>query len=1127
MYNANLNGLCMKDDLESLRQLINELARVDEVDRVNDLLAHYLSLEMDIAAVKQVARGYVQKLHAARNHSTGVNQLMQEYSLSTPEGVALMCLAESLLRIPDSHTRNELIRDKLGQADWAAHLGNSTSMFVNAGAWGLFIAGRWVQMPNDNTLYSILQRLLARGSEGLIRRSVELAVKLMGQQFVVAETIEEALVNCQEKTSQGYTYSFDMLGEAAVCDADAQAYFDSYAHAIQIIGAANPRGVQAGHGISVKLSALHPRYTLWQEQRVHEELYPRLYKLALSARQLNMAFNIDAEESERLDLSLDLFTRLAFEPGLSNWNGLGLAVQAYQTRATAVINYIALLARSSARIIQVRLVKGAYWDSEIKRCQVQGLAHFPVFTRKVHTDLSYLCCAEILLRNVDCIYPQFATHNAHTYAAVQHMAARLQIKNFEMQCLYGMGEGLYSSCRIYAPVGSHHTLLPYLVRRLLENGSNTSFVNQITNPRVNLDSLLEHPVSTLNRLGVESNPACTPAPLMFGPNRLNSRGIDLHCKQTIHDLTAAVRCGVTEHRQPPYSSKAHVIEALRSVGHSNSSVLDRWVNDPKYRASSLIRAAELLEQHHFQLIRLLVFEAGKTIPNAHAEIRESVDFCRYYAAELLTLATTDAERQHRIAACISPWNFPLAIFTGQVMGALASGHSVVAKPAEQTPLVAGYATELFHLAGVPQTALQIVYGDAQVGAWLTQSPVVDTVLFTGSNSAAKCIEGNLLRRDDAQLPALLVSETGGLNAMVVDSSALLEQVVADVLESAFGSAGQRCSALRLLCVHSSLANTLLPLLKAAMLELQIGDPSLLCSDIGPLIDQDAWHAVNTHIEHMKVLGLPVFQGGRIDGVLQKNFMAPTLIELQCLSELKHEVFGPVLHVLQFESSELPALLNSLNSTGYALTFGIHSRIQSTVEMGCNNIQAGNVYVNRNMVGAVVGSQPFGGHGRSGTGPKAGGPLYLPTLMRLPANSIPQSQALPGPTGEQNLHRLQPRGRVWCTAHHEESLRVQIEAVLAAGNVAVVESGAVQPWACTGVQWIEQIDLEQVDAAVCELVPNLANSVAQTLATCASRIIPLILANSDGSFPAYRLVNEQLVCTNTSAAGGNTELISKA
>lgn len=1117
----------MRDTLVRLRQQIDELTRVNEVELVHALLDRCRRSEIDMAAIEKTAREHVQQLQSAQRHSPGLKRLMQEYSLSTPEGVALMCLAEALLRTPDNHTRNELIRDKLGQADWSAHLGHGDSLFVNAGTWGLFIAGRWVHMPDDNTLQSILRRLLARSGEGLVRRAVELAVKFMGQQFVVAETIEEALQNCHEKTSQGYTFSFDMLGEAAVCDADAKAYFNSYAHAIDMIGTANTLGVQVGHGISVKLSALHPRYTLRQEKRVHEELYPRLYRLALSARQLNIAFNIDAEESERLDLSLDLFTRLAFETALSDWNGLGLAVQAYQTRATAVINYIALLARSSQRIIQVRLVKGAYWDMEIKRCQIQGLAHFPVFTRKVHTDLSYLCCAEILLRNADCLYPQFATHNAHTYAAVQHMAKHLRVEKFEMQCLYGMGEGLYAKCRIYAPVGSHHTLLPYLVRRLLENGANTSFVNQIANPDVNVDTLLEHPVLVLSQHGVHTNPACTPAPQLFGPNRLNSRGIDLDCKQTIGNLTAVINSDSFDNRPPNYSTKSQVIDALRNAGDPEDTALNDWFREPKRRVSCLTAAADLFEQHHLQLIRLLVLEAGKTIPNAHAEVREAVDFCRYYAAQLLTQPATNTRPLHRLAVCISPWNFPLAIFTGQVMGALASGHCVVAKPAEQTPRIAGYATQLFHQAGVPQAALQIVYGDAQVGAWLTQSPLVDTVLFTGSNTAAKFIEGSLLRRGNVQLPALLVAETGGQNAMVVDSSALLEQVVADVLESAFGSAGQRCSALRLLCVQSSLANALLPLLKSAMLELEIADPSLMSTDIGPLIDQDAWHAVHSHIEHMKSLGLPVFQGGRLQGELTDNFMAPTLIELQSLNQLKQEVFGPVLHVLKFESGELPALLDSLNSTGYALTFGIHSRIQSTVEMVCDIIHAGNVYVNRNMVGAVVGSQPFGGHGRSGTGPKAGGPLYLPTLMRLPATPITQSQVLPGPTGEQNLYRYKHRGRVWCTAHHEDALRMQINAVLAAGNIAVVEAGSVQPWLCEGVQWLEQIDLEQVDAAVCEFVPSLANSVAQSLAKCSSRVIPLILANADGSYPAYRLVNEQLVCTNTSAAGGNTELISRA
>jgi RHH-type proline utilization regulon transcriptional repressor/proline dehydrogenase/delta 1-pyrroline-5-carboxylate dehydrogenase len=1128
MCNARLIGLNMQAELDRLRVEIDSLTRVDETQRVRALLEQYNWPETGFDVIKQTALGHVKRLREVQKHSTGINRLMAEYRLSTQEGVALMCLAEALLRIPDSQTRDELIRDKLSHANWAVHLGHSSSLFVNASTWGLFIAGHWVQMPSDDSLYSGLQRLIARSSESLVRTAVELAVKFMGQQFVAAQTIEEALRSGRAIATQGSTFSFDMLGEAAVCEVDAQAYFKSYAHAIDAIGHDNTKGVVEGHGISVKLSALHPRYTLWQEKRVQAELYPRLYKLALSAKRHNIAFNVDAEESERLDLSLDLFTRLAFEPELKHWHGLGLAVQAYQTRATAVIRFVAALARASERVIQVRLVKGAYWDSEIKRCQIQGLAHFPVFTQKAHTDLSYLCCAELMLRNADFIYPQFATHNAHTFAAVQYMVEQLNVHNFEMQCLHGMGEGLYQQCRIYAPVGTHHTLLPYLVRRLLENGANTSFVNQIVDPNVDVNDLVEHPVLTLRRHGIQPNPVCTPAPYLFGAQRLNSKGLDLYRKRTVQHLQQAVRGGSLPGLKPvAYSTHAQAQDALNAVVHLKTSGCEWFDKGPKHRATCLLHAAELLEAHQLQLIKLLVHEARKTIPNAHMEVREAIDFCRYYAAHVSALPPQQLESTPRLAVCISPWNFPLAIFMGQVAGALASGHGVVAKPAEQTPQIACYATQLLHEAGVPAAVLQLVYGDGEVGSWLSSFQAVSTVLFTGSNAAAKHIQGSLLNRDCAQIPALLIAETGGQNAMVVDSSALPEQVVGDVLESAFGSAGQRCSALRVLCVQTDIADRLIILLKAAMQELQVGDPASFSTDLGPLIDQDAWQAVHAHIESMKANGLSVFQAERVDLSMQGCFAAPTLIELQRLNELQHEVFGPVLHVLRFKADQLPALLHELNATGYALTFGIHSRIQSTIDLACNTIEAGNVYVNRNMVGAVVGSQPFGGHGKSGTGPKAGGPHYLPTLMRVAQVANLKDEVLPGPTGEQNLYRCRPRGRVWCTAQDQTLLRQQIDAVLATGNVAVVEAGKFNQWSGRGIEWVDAIHLEHIDAAVCERTPQRAHQAARALAAHSQRIIPLVLANTDGTYPAYQLIREQLVCTNTAAAGGNVELIARA
>lgn len=1114
-------------ELDHLRKKIDSLARVNECDRVRFLIKKAARFEDGFEQIRHSAQAKVNQLREAQKHNTGVNQLMQEYRLSTQEGVALMCLAEALLRIPDTGTRNALIRDKLSHADWAVHLGQKSSLFANASAWGLFIAGRWLQVSHEDSLHSSLLQLLARSGEGVVRHAVELAVKFMGQQFVAAQTIEQALQTSREKTAKGYTFSFDMLGEAAVCEADSQAYFNSYAHAIEAIGSENKKGVFAGHGISVKLSALHSRYTIWQEARVYAELYPRLYQLALSAKQHNIALNVDAEESERLDLSLDLFTRLAFEPELAHWNGLGLAVQAYQTRATAVIEFIAALARATGQTIQVRLVKGAYWDSEIKRCQVQGLANFPVFTQKVHTDLSYLCCAELMLRNADNIYPQFATHNAHTSAAVQHMASQLNVGKFEMQCLHGMGEGLYAQCRIYAPVGSHHTLLPYLVRRLLENGANTSFVNQLVDPKVDLGELVQHPVVKLRLHGIESNPACTPAPAMFGSQRRNSEGLDLYCKRTLHELQRVASTPWSDLQLIPFSTRVQVDSALLAATGFNPACEQWFSRGPQYWSACLRQAGQLLEENQLQLINLLVHEAKKTIPNAHMEVREAVDFCRYYAAQASALPIQENELIRRVAVCISPWNFPLAIFVGQVTGALASGHSVVAKPAEQTPQIACLAVRFLHQAGVPAPVLQLVHGDAQVGAWLTACPAVSTVLFTGSNVAAKQIERSLLDRDNAGLPALLVAETGGQNAMVVDSSALPEQVVLDVMESAFGSAGQRCSALRVLCVQEEIADGLLPLLKGAMQELQMGDPSCFSTDVGPLIDHDAWQVVHEHIEQLRTKGLPVFQVLHRDRFAQGFFIAPTLVELKVLSELQCEVFGPVLHVLRYKAGQLPALLDELNATGYALTFGIHSRIQSTLDLACNTINAGNVYVNRNMVGAVVGSQPFGGHGKSGTGPKAGGPLYVPTLARIDHIANLHDQTLPGPTGERNLYRCRPRGRVWCTAQQEKNLFQQIDAVLAAGNVAVVGLDQFKPFQREGIEWESEINLEHIDAVVCERNLQQAFEIARRLVQETARVIPIIVATDHGSYPTYRLLQEQLVCTNTAAAGGNVELVAKS
>jgi RHH-type transcriptional regulator, proline utilization regulon repressor / proline dehydrogenase / delta 1-pyrroline-5-carboxylate dehydrogenase len=1128
----------MRGDLIRLRAAIDALHEVDELELVQTLLHQAAGQEARFPVIAQRAAQAVAAFREQHRREFGVNQLMREYRLSSAEGVALMCLAEALLRIPDVHTRDQLIQDKLGHADWHKHLWHSGSLFVNAGSRGLFIAGSVVQVPSEESLWTTLKQWVKRSGEPVVRQAVELAVRYMGKQFVMEQTIEAALEHSASKVAQGYTFSFDMLGEAARCAADAQRYFNQYVHAINTVGQAHTAGtVEQGQGVSVKLSALHPRYSVWQADRVHAELYPRLLHLATLAARHNIGLTIDAEESERLALSLDLLERLAFEPVLANWSGLGLAVQAYQTRAVAVVRYLTELARLCQRRIMVRLVKGAYWDTEIKQAQLQGLSGFPVFTHKAHTDLSYLVCAQHLLEHADHVYPQFATHNAHTAAAVQDMASQCGVSRYEMQCLHGMGQGLYSRCRIYAPVGTHETLLPYLVRRLLENGANTSFVNQLADTNPDLQSLIEHPVQRLMRLGLRANRHCVPAPALFGPQRVNSAGLNLYARPVLDRLLQGVASPPETLAQPVHWATQAAVQRALKMAHDSAP---QWLAlGPAHWQQCMLKAGDLLEQHRTALLQLLVHEAGKTLPNALGEVREAVDFCRYYAQQLGRLSLHPLPLQPKVAVCISPWNFPLAIFLGQMLGALGSGHAVVAKPAEQTPQVARYTTALLHESGVPENVLHCLFGDAQVGAWLTESPLVNTVLFTGSNAAAHHIQANLLRQPRDGFPPVLLAETGGQNAMVVDSSALPEQVVADVLESAFGSAGQRCSALRVLCIQSDVADAIIALLKGAMDELNVGLPQRMDTDLGPLIDSPAKALVLAHIQAMRARGFKVYEGGRVAvdlplGDEANLHVQPTLIEIEQMDDLGPEVFGPVLHVLRYQAKQLAQLLEQINSTGFALTFGVHSRVQSTIDYASTHSRAGNVYVNRNMVGAIVGSQPFGGTGKSGTGPKAGGPNYLPHLMRLPQHPLLLEKDLPGPTGEANSYQWSSRGQVWCTATSPTVLREQCEAVAHAGNTAVVEArqlpgmmewfDALPSGLASNVQVVHRAHLAHIALAVCEHSSTRAWALARQLADCTSHLVPLVLQNADGSYPAYQLVRERVVSVNTAAIGGNADLM---
>jgi RHH-type proline utilization regulon transcriptional repressor/proline dehydrogenase/delta 1-pyrroline-5-carboxylate dehydrogenase len=953
---------------------------------------------------------------ARRRKSAGdLDAYLREFRLSTPEGVVLMCLAEALLRIPDSETADRLIRDKVGGADWASHLGQSDSLFVNASTWALMLTGRLMR-PVGQPM-GVFARLLARAGEPLVREALVQALRIMGRQFVMGRTIGEALRRAADH--QDYRHSFDMLGEAARTAEDAGRYFDAYAQAIAAIGAASAgKGPVEGPGISVKLSALHPRYELAQQRRVMAELAPRLAELCRLARQVDIGLTVDAEEADRLELSMDVIAQALRDPALDGWEGFGLAVQAYQKRARPLIGWLAELARGSRRRLMVRLVKGAYWDSEIKRAQERGPATYPVFTRKAATDVSYLACARDLLASPDAFYPAFATHNAHSVAAIAELAGTNRA--WEYQRLHGMGEGLYDQlvserpCRVYAPVGSHEDLLPYLVRRLLENGANTSFVNRVADESVPPERIVADPVETMATLPEKANPRLPPPPQLYSPERHNSKGWDLSDGATLAELRARmeqewardhtampilngeeVLAGPSRAVFDPADNRRRVGQVIEAAPEDVTRAVNLAVDaQPSWdrrggegRAQVLEKAADLMEAAGPELMALAVREAGKTIPDAVAEVREAVDYLRYYAVQArrhfagpLPLPGVTGESNalslhgRGVFACISPWNFPLAIFTGQVAAALAAGNTVVAKPAEQTPLMAAAAVRLLHQAGVPAAALALLPGDGRVGKALVEQAGIAGVAFTGSTEVARTIARSLAAKDGPI--ATLIAETGGINAMIVDSSALCEQVVADVVISAFGSAGQRCSALRLLFVQEDVADKVLAMLAGAMRELAVGDPADLSTDVGPVIDAAALEALERHASRLTATGQLLARVPLPEGTAHGSFFAPLAVEVERAGWLDREVFGPCLHVVRYPADRLDKVLDWVRSSGYGLTLGIHSRIDSFSQRICAEARVGNIYVNRSQIGAVVGAQPFGGEGLSGTGPKAGGPHTL-------------------------------------------------------------------------------------------------------------------------------------------------------
>ncbi len=981
------------------RAAIRRLNRAPEAEALGALL-DAAAPPPDVAArIEARARALVRAARAAHRPGADVTDFLREFGLGSAEGVALLCLAEALLRIPDAATADALIEDRLAGADWERHLGHADSLAVNASTWGFLLTGRVLTRDESSGVPSLIRRATRRLGEPVARIALRQGMRLLARQFVIGRTIEEAL----ERTKHRWRYSFDMLGEAARTGADADRYMGAYRHAIGAIGrAAAGRGT--GFGISVKLSALHPRFEPLQAARCVPALVASLGALAGAARAAGIGLTVDAEEAERLELTLDVFEAVLGDPSLAGWDGLGLAVQAYQKRAPAVIGWLASRARASAHVVPARLVKGAYWDTEIKHAQVQGHAEYPVFTRKAATDVSWLACARAMLGHPDALRPAFATHNAHSLATILETAAPGE---FEMQRLHGMGEALYEGVvgpdcpvRVYAPVGSHEDLLAYLVRRLLENGANTSFVHRLVDPAVPEDAVIADPVARLRAQGAGPNPRIR-LPRALYPDRANSAGVDLADREVMTGLRKRMRPsaaprdvsggGAVREIRSPADRRILLGRAADATPSEIDAVLDRLARGWRgwddagaaHRARILERAAERIEAARDELLSLLAREAGKTLPDAIAEWREAADHCRWSAARAREqfapreLPGPTGERDtwqlggRGVFAAISPWNFPLAIFTGQIAAALAAGNAVAAKPAHQTPLIAARAVALLHEAGVPDDALTLITGDGTPGGWLVDDRRIDGVAFTGGTATARAIAGRLAARPGPIIP--LIAETGGVNAMIADSSALPEQLVADVIAGAFGAAGQRCSATRLLCVQEEAADRVLRMLRGAAETLAIGDPLDFATDIGPVIDAAACDKLAAY---MARAGRPLFALDLPRATEHGTFFAPCAYELPDAAALRVEVFGPILHVVRYAADRLDQVLDAIAGSGFGLTLGVHSRIEATQRRIVARMRVGNAYVNRNQVGAVVGVQPFGGRGLSGTGPKAGGPITL-------------------------------------------------------------------------------------------------------------------------------------------------------
>lgn len=1006
-----------------LRDNYNHAYRMNESDAVNVLLNYLNSNAAIEEAIAILAEKLVKTVREHQSERSAIEVFMLQYDLSMHEGILMMCLAEALLRIPDKNTQRLLLKDKLTDASWDKYIGESESWLVNMATQGLVLSSKILRDQNK----SLFTKLISRSGEPVIRRAVRAAMKILSKEFVIGQSIQEAIRNSQKLSEQGYRFSYDMLGEVARTQQDADRYYKAYYDAIDELGKIPQKGnLITAPSISVKLSALHPRYEYSHREAVVPYLIKKVKALCLHAKNNHISLAIDAEETNRLELSLEIIEAVFRDPELRQWDGLGLAVQAYQKRAFYLIDWLIHLARDCKKRIQVRLVKGAYWDAEIKQTQVEGFINYPVFTRKNNTDVSYLACAKKMLSAVDAIYPQFATHNAYSVAAILVMMGdKIKQQNFEFQSLQGMGRALHNEmvseknfhlpCRIYAPVGTYQDLLPYLVRRLLENGANSSFVNRIADPKVMVSELIQSPVKMLQSYASIPHPRIPLPRNIYGKKRENSMGIDFSDITVQVDFNTQLEKAATQkwqaapflrslrHERPIYNPAdrqqlvGHVEEAdaedVEKAVQIASQAYEKWMHVPlQERAAILRKMGDLLEEHRFELMFLAIKEAGKTLSDANAEVREAVDFCRYYAEQaLLTLVDvrmpgpTGESNVLRLYGrgvifCISPWNFPLAIFTGQVGAALVAGNTVIAKPAEQTPLIAALAVKLFYKAGLPTEVLQFLPGRGKtIGNLLVNHPAIAGIVFTGSTETARFIALSLANRPGPILP--FIAETGGINAMIADSSALPEQLVRDVIISAFGSAGQRCSALRLLYVQKDIADTVIKMLAGAMAEITVGDPSLLSTDVGPVIGVEAQKMLLEHSEMMSQQAKTIYQTEVRPELASGTFVGPKAFELPKLDLLQQEVFGPILHIMRYDASDLDKVIDDINHLGYGLTFGIQSRIDETIHHIQSRIKAGNIYVNRSMIGAVVGVQPFGGNRLSGTGPKAGGPHYLTRLCQ--------------------------------------------------------------------------------------------------------------------------------------------------